>query len=498
MRASSTRLLVLMLICFLLFLPLSTSSTRGATEPSSPDQSTGPATRAGHTIPLRYDPAPSSVRIPPPQTLGMVRIQSATITVKYLTGGDLDGSPCYPWPEDAKSAFEYGVSIWASLIDSSVSIRINACWTELGEGILGSSGPTTFHRGFLGAPGAERWYQAALANALSGSDLNEADGYDHDGDGADADAEMSIAYNRSFPWYFGTGGEPAGHEIDFVSVVLHEVCHGLGFAGSMVKSGTLGYWGWGQSSYPAAYDQFTEEGGGGSGRSLLSYGSGTSVLGSALTSGNVFFDGANAREENGGVPPRLYAPPSWQPGSSYSHLDYDTFNDTENQLMVWALSSGESAHSPGPIALGILRDLGWTTNEAPAVPTIEAITPSGALNGGAVHVAGLRGNHFRPGASVKLARLNQQDIEALNVSVVDASLITCDFDLDGAVAGSWNVIVTNPDGLSTTLFDGFTVFDAADFDRRVHLPLMVRTRSPVSEGAGLGAPRNPDVTSTIQ
>jgi hypothetical protein len=417
----------------------------------------------------------------------MVRIQSATITVNYLTGGDLDGSPCYPWPEDARAAFEYGVSIWESLIDSQVSIRINACWSELGEGILGLSGPTTFHREFSGAPVAERWYQAALANALSGSDLNEADGYDDDGDGADADADMNIAYNRTFPWYFGTSGDPADYEVDFVSVVLHEICHGLGFAGSMVKSGTLGYWGWGQSNYPAAYDQFTKEGGGGSGRSLLSYGSGTSALGSALTSGNVFFDGANAREENGGVPPKLYAPASWQPGSSYSHLDYDTFNDTENQLMVWALSSGESAHSPGPIALGILRDLGWTTGEVPAAPTVEAITPSGALNGRTVHAVGLRGGHFQPGASVKLTRVNQQDIEALNVSVADTSLITCDFDLDGAVAGSWNVVVTNPDGLGTTLVDGFTVFDAAAFDQIVHIPLLIRTSSSVNEGARLRA-----------
>jgi hypothetical protein len=423
-----------------------------------------------------------------------VRIQSATITVNYLTGGDLDGTPCYPWPEDARAAFEYGASIWESLINSPVSIRINACWTELGEGMLGSSGATTFHRDFSGAPIAERWYQAALANTLSGSDLNEADGRDDDGDGADADAEMDIAYNRNFPWYFGTGGEPAEHEIDFVSVVLHEVCHGLGFAGSMVKSGTLGYWGWGQSNHPAAYDQFTEEGGGGSGRSLLSYGSGTSALGSALTNGNVFFDGANAREEDGGVPPRLHAPAVWQQGSSYAHLDYDTFNDTENQLMVWALSSGESAHSPGPIALGILRDLGWTTNEVPAVPTIEAITPSGALNGGTVHVAGLRGNHFRPGASVKLTKMNQQDIIGVNVSVVDTSLITCDFDLDGAVPGSWNLVVTNPDGLSTTLFDGFTVFDAADFDQIVHIPLLIRTWSPVNAGTGLGSIGNLDVT----
>jgi hypothetical protein len=155
--------------------------------------------------------------------------------------------------------------------------------------------------------------------------------------------------------------------------------------------------------------------------------------------------------------------------------------------MVWALSSGESAHSPGPITLGILRDLGWKTNEVPSNPTIDAITPSGALNGGTVHISGLRGSHFRPGAGVKLARLNQPDIEGANVNVIDTSLITCDFDLDGAVPGSWNVVVTNPDGLSTTLVEGFTVFDAAAFDQIIHLPLLMRTWSAVSGGAALGS-----------
>jgi hypothetical protein len=140
---------------------------------------------------------------------------------------------------------------------------------------------TSIYKNFSGAPATDRWYPVALANALSGTDLNG------------TDAEINILSNRNFPWYFGTSGEPAEDEVDLVSVVLHEVCHGLGFAGSMVKSGTLGYWGWARSDYPAAYDQHTEEGGGGSGTSLLTYGSGTSALGNALTSGDVFFTDPN-------------------------------------------------------------------------------------------------------------------------------------------------------------------------------------------------------------
>ncbi|MBU0705354.1 MAG: DUF11 domain-containing protein [Chloroflexi bacterium] len=177
---------------------------------------------------------------------------------------------------------------------------------------------------------------------------------------------MDVGYNGIYDWYYGTDGTP-GDKVDFVSVVLHEIAHGLGFAGSMTKEGDLGYWEWGSAYppfYPAIYDRFTEEGSGGSGTPLISYGNGTLDLGSALTSENIFFDGANANAANGGSPPELYAPSTWRPGSSYSHLDYDTFNDTANGLMVYAMSTGESVHDPGPIALGMLEDIGWTTGEA--------------------------------------------------------------------------------------------------------------------------------------
>jgi hypothetical protein len=49
------------------------------------------------------------------------------------------------------------------------------------------------------------------------------------------------------------------------------------------------------------------------------------------------------------------------------------------------------------------------------------------------------------------------------------------------------VIVTNPDGLSATLPDGFTVLDAAIFDQIIHLPLLARTWSAVGGGAALGS-----------
>jgi hypothetical protein len=69
----------------------------------------------------------------------------------------------------------------------------------------------------------------------------------------------------------------------------------------------------------------------------------------------------------------------------------------------------------------------------------------------------LAGSNFQTGAAVKLTRSGQTDINATNVVVVGPSQITCDLNLAGIAAGQWNVVVTNPDSLSGTLSNGFTV-----------------------------------------
>ena len=49
---------------------------------------------------------------------------------------------------------------------------------------------------------------------------------------------MDIAYSDGIDWYFGTDGSTPFSQYDFVSVVMHEIAHGLNFAGSMrVSSG---------------------------------------------------------------------------------------------------------------------------------------------------------------------------------------------------------------------------------------------------------------------
>ena len=204
----------------------------------------------------------------------------ATINVNYI------GS----WSAQARNAFQYAVDIWEAQINSPVPIEVDAYWTSLDPGILGAAGADSLWRDYPGFPQANTWYAVAMANALAGSDLN------------DSDPEIVAQFKSNFAdWYFGTDGNTPFDKWDFVSVVLHELCHGLGFFGSMQVSSGLGYWGYG-TGYPVIYDRYTETGGG---QALTSYASGSSTLASRLQSGDIFFDGPYANVFNGGTRPEI-------------------------------------------------------------------------------------------------------------------------------------------------------------------------------------------------
>ncbi len=92
-------------------------------------------------------------------------------------------------------------------------------------------------------------------------------------------------------------------------------------------------------------------------------------------------------------------------------------------------------------------------------PIISSIVPKTGLVGTSVHVTDLTGTNFRAGATVKLSKSGQGDIKATGVTV-SSSRITCDFDLTGAAAGTWDVVVINPGAQEGRLPGGFTVYSS--------------------------------------
>jgi len=112
-------------------------------------------------------------------------------------------------------------------------------------------------------------------------------------------------------------------------------------------------------------------------------------------------------------------------------------------------------------------------------PTVTSITPNSGYYTETVSITNLAGSNFQLGATVKLTKSSESDINGTSVVVVNDSRITCDFDLNGATVGQWNVVVTNPDSESGTLPNGFTVKAPGDEeDSFVYLPTVVRDWPP--------------------
>jgi FG-GAP-like repeat len=150
-------------------------------------------------------------------------------------------------------------------------------------------------------------------------------------------------------------------QFDLMTVVLHELGHGLGFVGSMDGTGGIGSWG--AFGYPFVYDRFAING---VGQLLLNttlFPNPSLALGAQLASNNVFFYGLNARNANGGIAPKLYTPNPWVSVSSYGHLDESTYpNGNVNSLMTPGLGPGEAIHDLGPIVRGMFLDMGWAAS----------------------------------------------------------------------------------------------------------------------------------------
>ena len=321
--------------------------------PLEPQLSSDGRTLYNAGLPVVYvvdpNPSPERLRIPAPiDLLKLPESATATFSITYVPNGGTDpgGRPCETFPEEAKAAFNAAAAVWSNILQSPVPITISTCWANLGSSsTLGYSGGGVWVRNFPNAPRANTWYAESLANALAGSDL------------VPSSFNMHITYNLNFSWYYGTDGNTPSGQYDLMTVVLHEITHGLNFSGSMQYSGGQGSWG--SSGYPNIYDTFMRDG---SGNLLIDtgvYGNPSAALGSALTSNDIWFHGSNAMAANGGQRVQIYAPSPWAAGSSYAHLGL-IFEGTVNRLMVYRLSAGVSTHDPGPVTRALLKDLGWT------------------------------------------------------------------------------------------------------------------------------------------
>ncbi len=266
---------------------------------------------------------------------------------------------------EAKNAFQKAVDIWESIIVSPIDIHVTARWAPLGSGVLGSATAGTFYANFDGAQQLNTWYPVALAEKMAARDLNEV---------GDIDIFAQFNSNNS-SWYYGLDGTTPVGQYDLVTVVLHELGHGLGFLDSYDVQNDLGTLGLASTVLPVIYDLSLQNG---VGQNLfVSFPSESVALKNQLTGNDLFYNSPTVVTANGGFPAKVWAPVNFSGGSSIAHLDEFTFaGGTANALMTPQIGTGESNFNVGTIVTGMFADMGWefTYINHQALPNVERVS----------------------------------------------------------------------------------------------------------------------------
>ena len=253
------------------------------------------------------------------------------------------------FPEDAKKAFDYAVSIWEKCISSQVQINIHANWEELASNELGYGKPSLFYRNFKGTPHENVFYPIALVEELAGKEYN-----------SENEADITCSFNKLKPWYFGTDGNTPFTQYDFVTAVLHEIGHGLGISGFFTaENGVAQYTN--SSNSPSVYDFFVFNTNQQRIADKTLFPIPSTALTQQLTSNSLII---NFSAENNDISnASIYAPSIWESGVSIYHLKKNDFSsEASNELMNPYAYKGEAIHNPGINTLKVLSELGWKIN----------------------------------------------------------------------------------------------------------------------------------------
>ncbi len=271
------------------------------------------------------------------------------------------GNPATTVGQARLNAFQFGADLWGAALSSSVEIKVDANFDPMfcsaGSAVLGGAGANTVHWDFPNAPLLNTLYPEALANALAGVD--QSPGSADIGATFNSDLDLSSCLG-STSWYYGFDASPPGGDIDFVTVVLHEIGHGLGFQ-TFVDDATgqrflgrndmymvlLEDHGASPPDWPSMNDNQRKA--------------------SAIGDPNLHWVGAQVIADAAAIPltngvhggsghVRMYGPDPIQQGSSVSH--YSTAV-SPNELMEPFITGPNHTLD---LTLSLLKDIGWQTS----------------------------------------------------------------------------------------------------------------------------------------
>ena len=270
------------------------------------------------------------------------------------------------WPKPLRDAFNHAANeiLGHALVPSheNETVYVTVRWRELGwPGPYATTG-LRMSRNFAPNKASikkDTYYPTALANHLAEEDLWP-------------ENDITLTLNISslgeggVTYYFGTDGKPPEGSIDFVTLVLHELIHGVGFYSTIKADGTYSDI---NPAGPSIYDRFIDGilfGPDGKPKKKMPLSDMPTDADRARASvwPEVLWTGPNGRANELGGLLFLHAPKTFSEDSSISHID-----PTHDSLMRPGYRGVN--HSIDSITLGVLEDIGWNIREGlvPLIPT---------------------------------------------------------------------------------------------------------------------------------
>lgn len=236
--------------------------------------------------------------------------------------------------------------------DVKVSVSFsNSMDCDESSAVLGFAGPQTAYRDFPGAPQSNVWYASAEAADL-GSTFAMDDAVHIAGQFNNKLGQSGCLSGTT--WYFGTDHNPGSNQVDFLGTAVHEMMHGLGFLSFVGSDGAL------NGGFMDNFSTFLRDASTGKNWSDMTDGERATSI---LNDGNLVWNGAKtiamdsllSAGVNGGKV-QLYAPSSYENGSSTSHFDIAVHysSDADEVMEPYDAFPQESI-----MASAAFCDMGW-------------------------------------------------------------------------------------------------------------------------------------------
>lgn len=227
------------------------------------------------------------------------------------------------FPEEARHAFQAAINIWDSSLVIDIPIRVEASWEDLSE--EDAPGPLAQASCYLVCDAGNLCWPSSLANQLDGKDWFR------------GKPDIEITVSSTADWYFELDGNPPDDSYDLISVMLHEIGHGLGitsayFAEEINGKDVAGYSASEDGEEMTYFDFFLRTRDHGWLDEDLENPSvelHDAITGNRLLWGKKYsqsFRGVDLKgiEANGG-PVMIWSPQDYSAGSSVAHLDEDAY-----------------------------------------------------------------------------------------------------------------------------------------------------------------------------